>query len=259
MTPLLEPMLSFPTVGGLEGGGRIRVSLADTIDLWSCSLEGDAGVLERCHASLSEEERARAARFLRRQDQIEFALARGSLRVVLARYLDLEPAALRFGAGPMGKPVLLDGESEPHALRFNLSHSHGRMLVAVANAQDVGVDLERVRGNLQVLKLAQRFYAETEFERINTLPPCDQAQYFYRLWVAKEAVLKAQGTGLSSLQHHAILGSPLSSRASVRLLQDAAPTCGWTVQWLSCGPDWHAALCAYGNAWSVRVRDGSQA
>ncbi|HET8722232.1 MAG TPA: 4'-phosphopantetheinyl transferase superfamily protein [Nitrospira sp.] len=256
MTSSIDPVLSFPPVGDLESGETTGVSRTGAIDLWSCSLDGDAGVLDRCHATLSKAEHARAARFVRRKDQIEFTLAHGGLRLVLARYLDLEPAALRFAAGPTGKPVLLESEGTPHALRFNLSHSHGRMLVAVANAEDVGVDLERVRGNLEVLKLAERFYAEAEFERMKALPPGDQARYFYRLWVAKEAVLKAQGSGLSSLQQCEILASSFSSRAGVRFLQDAVLPCGWTVQWLSCGPDWHAALCAYGNAWSARLRGG---
>ena len=55
----------------------------------------------------------------------------------------------RFQPGATGKPALLDQQGDPHVLRFNLSHSHGRMLVAIANGQNVGIDLEQVRGNLE--------------------------------------------------------------------------------------------------------------
>jgi 4'-phosphopantetheinyl transferase len=178
---------------------------------------------------------------------------------VLARYLGIEPPALRFLAGPTGKPALLDQQGRPHVLRFNLSHSHGRMLVAVANGQDVGIDLEQVRSSLEPLKLAERFYTRTEFERINGRPISEQAVQFYRLWVAKEAVLKAQATGITSLQQCEIVATASSSRASVRLSPDSTMQAGWTIQWLDCGPGWQGAVSAYGTDWSVRVLDAAAA
>ena len=259
MTSSIEQALRFPSVAVLKSGPQDRVPISDAVDIWSCSLEGDAAVLERCRASLSEEEHRRAARFVRLQDQIEFTLAHGGVRLVLARYLDIEPAALRFLIGPTGKPALLEGIGGPQGLRFNLSHSHGRMLLAVAKGQDIGIDLERIRGNLDVLKLAERFYTQTEIESIKTRPVSDRALHFYHLWVAKEAFLKAQGAGISLLQQCEVVASPFPSRASVRPRGYSAIPCEWTVQWLGCGPDWQGAVCAYGNDWSVRVLDGMSA
>ena len=256
MTSLLDPILAFPPVDQLMSRRTDRVTLRNgTVDLWSSSLEADVSGLEYCRACLSEEERARAARFVRPQDQIRFTLAHGGLRVVLARYLGIEPAGVRFLAGPTGKPALLDQQGGSHGVHFNLSHSHGRMLVAIAKGQDVGIDLELVRGNLQPLKLAERFYTQTEYETIKSLPAADHAFHFYRLWVAKEAWLKAQGAGIASLQQCEILGFDSSSRGSVRLSSDSAMQPGWTVQWLSCGQDWQGAVSAFGNDWSVRVLD----
>jgi len=256
VTLSLEPILAFPRVDQLTNRHTDRVALkSGTVDLWSSSLDADASVLEYCRACLSEEERARAARFVRPDDQLRFTLARGGLRVVLARYLGVEPAALRFQPGPTGKPALLDHQGGPHVLRFNLSHSHGRMLVAIAKGQDVGIDLEQVRGNLEPLKLAERFYTQTEYETIKCRSAAGHACQFYRLWVAKEAVLKAQGAGIAALQHCEILVSDSSSRASVRLSGDSALQPGWTVQWLSCGEDWQGAVSAFGHDWSVRVLD----
>ena len=256
MTSSLEPILAFPPVNELASRRTDQVALKHgTVDLWSSSLEVEESVLEYCHACLSEEERARAARFVRLQDQIRCTLAHGALRVVLARYLGVEPAVLRFQPGPTGKPALLDQQGGPHVLRFNLSHSHGRMLVAITNGQEVGIDLEQVRGNLEPLKLAERFYTQTEYETIKTRPAADQAFQFYRLWVAKEALLKAQGAGLASLQRCEILVLDSLSRGSVRLSSDSAMQPGWTVQWLSCGQGWQGAVSAFGNDWSVRVLD----
>jgi 4'-phosphopantetheinyl transferase len=252
------PTLAFPSVDALTGGPGSPVTLSSSgiVDLWSCTLEGSGEVLARCHASLSEDERVRAARFIRSEDQTAFVLAHGALRAVLARYRGVEPAGLRFQIGPTGKPRLLGEPGRLQDLRFNLSHSHGRMLMVVAHGMDVGVDLEQVRGNLGALQLAERFYTATEYESIKSQPSAEQAQLFYHLWVAKEAVLKAQGIGIPSLQQCEIVVSSVPFRADVRVMPDSAVQQGWTIQWLSCGSGWRGAVSAFGNGWSVRVLDG---
>lgn len=257
MTSSLEPAVVFPSVDELTSAPSAHVAhQKGTVDLWSCSLEGSAAVLARCHAWLSEEERARAVRFVRPEDQSRFTLAHGSLRHVLARYLEVDPSAPRFLTGLTGKPALRDEQGGSHVLHFNLSHSHGRMLVAVSNGQEVGVDLEQIRDNVEPLKLAERFYTQAEYDSIKSRPASDQAVLFYRLWVAKEAVLKAQGIGIPSLQQCEIVASGPSSRASVRVPHGSAVHAGWSIQWLRCGQAWQGAVSAQGQDWSVRVLDG---
>ena len=254
MTSSLEPAVTFRPLAELMKRETAHVALENgTVDLWSCSLQGDEAVLEFCRVCLGDEERARAARFVRREDRTEFTFAHGGLRVVLARYLGMEPNALRFQIGPTGKPILRDQHDGPHFFRFNLSHSHGRMLVAVAKRQDVGIDLERVRDNVEPLDLAERFYTQSEYERIKRLSAPKDALEFYRLWVAKEAFLKAQGVGIPSLRQCEILPSGSSSRADVRIMSESAMQGGWTVRWLRCGSGWQGAVSAYGNDWSIRV------
>jgi len=245
--------MAFPSVAELTNGPATPVTLdSGTVDVWSCSLEGGEAARQRCETWLSEEERARAARFVRPEDQGRFILAHGGLRMILARYLAAEPGGLRFQLGPTGKPTLLDQKcGRPH-LQFNLSHSGGRMLVSVSKGQEVGIDLEQVRDNREPLKLAERFYAPAEFQWIMSRPASDHALQFYHLWVAKEAFLKAQGTGISSLQQCEILASSCASRASVLVTGELQQ--GWSIQWLNCGVGWQGAVSAYGDDWSVRVR-----
>jgi len=92
-------------------------------------------------SALSDDERARVDRMLGNREQQRWRAARGVLRTLLALYMDLEPAALRFRAGPHGKPAL-----DPPAISFNLSHSGGLALYAVAH-NAVGVDVELDRGD----------------------------------------------------------------------------------------------------------------
>jgi 4'-phosphopantetheinyl transferase len=249
-------MMAFPSVAALTNGllSPAGPNLG-TVDVWSCTLEGTPAVQERCHAWLSEDERTRAARFVRPEDQTRFTLAHGGLRAILARYLEVEPATLRFQVGPAGKPELLDHQGRPHVLRFNLSHSYGRMLISVAKEREIGIDLEQIRARLDPLKLARRFYTSMEYQWVNRQPASDRLTAFYRLWVAKEAFLKAQGTGISSLQRCEIVAGKSASRASVRMTDESTMQQGWAIQWLKCGSGWEAAVSAHGHDWVVRVRD----
>ncbi len=86
---------------------------------------------------LAAEERARHERFRRPQDRQLFRLAHGLKRLVIARLLDVPPAALRFATASSGKPDLRDG-----ALRFNLSHGGDWVALAVAGSRAVGIDVE---------------------------------------------------------------------------------------------------------------------
>jgi 4'-phosphopantetheinyl transferase len=250
----VEPTMAFPSVAELTNGRTSPVTVGiGMVDVWSGSLEGSEAVRQRYESWLSEEERARASRFVRAEDRTRFTLAHGGLRVILAWYIGVEPAELRFRVGSIGKPALLEPQSGPHGLHFNLSHSHGRLLIAVAKGREVGIDLEQVRDNRKPLKLAERFYTPAESRWIKSRPASDHALQFYRLWVAKEAVLKAQGCGIASLQQCEILASSSASRASVRGISETQQ--GWSIQWLNCGSGWQGAVSAYGDDWSVRVLD----
>ena len=249
--------MAFPSVAVLTSAPASVVALQrGIVDVWSCSLQATPGVVASCRDWLSEDERARAGRFVRPEDQVRFALAHGGLRAVLSRYLAVEPATLRFQIGPTGKPALHEQARAGDDLHFNLCHSHGRMLVAVAHGQEVGIDLEQVRKNVDVLKLAERFYTAAEYEWMKRQPPSDHALQFYRLWVGKEALLKGQGIGIPSLQQCGIDMSAVSSRANVRLITDSTLQQGWTIQWLNCGHGWQGAVSAFGGDWSIRVLDG---
>lgn len=142
---------------------------------------------------LTDEERARHARFLREEDASLFALCRGMLRLVLARRLGASPRALSFEKGPFGKPRLADARHA--ALRFNVTHSGGVALVALAVEREVGVDIEAVRPIEDLEDLARSTFSELEWQAIAAAP--DKTAVFFAIWARKEAVVKALGLGLS--------------------------------------------------------------
>jgi 4'-phosphopantetheinyl transferase len=148
--------------------------------------------VERFGALLGDDERERAGRFVFARDRRRFTVARGLLRVVLGRYLDAAPEVLRFGAGPHGKPFLLDG-----GLQFNVSHSGERALIAVSPRREVGIDIELHRPDVEFLGVAEHSFSAAERRQLEGLPAAEVAAAFFRGWARKESFIKARGDGLA--------------------------------------------------------------
>jgi len=253
---IVEPVVVFSSFEGLATADHaLPLRLAGrTVHVWGFSLDGSVAILQRCRAWLNEEECGRAARLIRREDQIRYSLAHGGLRAVLARYTGLDPAALRFQVGATGKPSLLDQQGNQHEIRFNLSHSRGRMLIAVTQGQDVGIDLEEMRDKVEVDKLAERFYSPREHQEIRGRSGLARVQQFYRYWVAKEAVLKGQGVGLLSLRSCEVSTPDDAVGSQVCPSDGAGLQPGWMIRWLACGAGWQGAVALAGKDWNVSVQ-----
>src|SRR5258708_1995291 len=122
--------------------GRVRKPCngAGEIDVWWERLDADPDQVASLSALLSPDETARAGRFRHPRHRDRFTVRRGMLRSILGAYLGQNPAMLRFGYGPFGKPAL-DHGSGTGGLCFSVSHSHGIALYALARGVDVGVDV----------------------------------------------------------------------------------------------------------------------
>ena len=167
------------------------------VHVWHTSLVLADSLLSQLRASLSPEERARAERFAFENARVRFIAAHGMLRTIVSRYVNERPGTLMFTPGRHGKPSLAGLRGAVEKVRFNLAHSHDSALIAVARNREVGIDLERVRDNFEGLKLAERFFTPSEFERLRHLPSDQANRFFFTLWTSKEAYLKATGAGLS--------------------------------------------------------------
>jgi len=148
---------------------------------------------QRIVAWLNEEERQRWQRFKFAGDRQRFLQARALVRSVLAGYLQQQPAILQFMLNQYGKPQL---QQQPLPLHFNLSHTHGLLVLAVSADTEVGVDVEAVNREVEPLALAERFFAPAETALIKAQSADSQRDCFFRLWTLKEAYVKARGLGL---------------------------------------------------------------
>lgn len=141
---------------------------------------------------LDDSEVARADRFVRPSDRLAFVAAHALKRLVLAQEFPGRSAtALRFVADSFGKPFL----AEPAALQFNLSHTIGLTALAVSLHSPIGIDVETRGSSVLCRDAMQSVLSASERAVLACAAHWDDA--FLALWTAKEAVIKAEGKGLS--------------------------------------------------------------
>lgn len=161
------------------------------IDLWFWRPEGTVGEIARWRKHLSQSELNRMSRFMFLKDKTRFTVCRYRMRRVLGWYLGAAPGDISFGMIGRSKPVMADDTS---GIAFNLSHTDGLACLAVTRDAQIGVDLECVR------EIRDDFIAyalnPVEYEDVARLAPAERQVAFLRYWTAKEAYLKAIGTGL---------------------------------------------------------------
>jgi 4'-phosphopantetheinyl transferase len=156
-------------------------------------------------AVLADDERARAARFVRARERRRFVRCRAALREILGGLLGQPPGAVQFRSARQGKPELnsaraagarLDG---PCDLRFNVSHSAELALIAVCRGRELGVDLERVRSIGEADRIVASFFSTAEQAEFAKVEDHARSLAFLRGWTRKEAILKGLGIGLAGL------------------------------------------------------------
>ncbi len=217
------------------------------VQVWAVDDEIDAATRARCAALLSDDERTRLARFRFDANQREYAVSHAITRALLGRYLARDPQSLQFTFGASGKP-------ESVGLSFNLSHSHGRVLLAVGEGAALGADVERERDNVDVLGIAGSYFFGAELEAVQAAGDAGVRSAFFRHWVAKEAVLKGVGLGLGfPLERFGVHFSTGLGFATLTTLAPEQVAPDWTIRMLTLGDACPAAVTRRGADWRVRA------
>jgi 4'-phosphopantetheinyl transferase len=238
----------------------------DTVHVWAFELDGTSALVEQCRSYLSIGERQRADRFVFERDRVHHTVAHGVLRHLLGRYCGIRPESMQFSVTAAGKPSLArlpanpaegppgNPAGVPPAIHFNLSHSGGRALLGVSQGRELGIDLEQVRTNIEVLSISRNYFFGAERDAIEGALSVTRDSLFFRYWVAKEAVLKAQGIGLGfPLDQFRVEFLPGDAEARIESFDPGRLDGGWTVRMLPCDAGWLAAVAARDQDWVVKV------
>jgi len=228
------------------------VATGAEVHVWRFSLDLPLAHVERLAEALSEDEHARAGRFLFESDQRRFAVARGTLRAILGRYLGVPSGDLTFAYSSHGKPALPRGAAGSD-LRFNVSHAGGLALVAVALGREVGIDIERVREDFATEEIAARVFSPAELATMRVLPAAARCAAFFNCWTRKEAYVKARGEGLSlPLRRFDVSVAPNEPAALFATEENSSEASRWSLRELQPGPGYVASLAVEGHGWGTR-------
>ncbi len=169
------------------------------LHLWLC--RSDMSISHSMHASywamLNTAERQQYDRFRFKHLRRNYLLTRVLLRSTLSKYvLAVEPKQWTFGVGQYGKPYI--EHIEGGELEFNLSHAGSWIALAVRRGEPVGIDIEPIPTGHNVIEAVSKYFTGPEIDWLSQHERSHQRDAFIRLWVMKEAYIKATGRGLSA-------------------------------------------------------------
>jgi 4'-phosphopantetheinyl transferase len=171
-------------------------------------------------------------------DYVSHIVAHALLRQSVSAIAGGTPDCVIIKRAQNGKPELLQ-DSVAIPSRFNLSHTEGMVVVALARDVEVGVDVERLNRKFAP-EIVEYLCSAEEAQEISHLPTQHRSVAYIKLWTLKEALVKASGQGLSTK-----ISEICCALNSPRLLRSGPLPDGpaaWSV--------WHGHLTG-GFAWSV--------
>ena len=142
---------------------------------------------------MTPDERGRFDRFRHDEDRVMFAVGRLVARTMVGRALSVDPAAWAWREGPHGRPEIDRPDTNLH---FNLSHSAGLVVCALARHRAVGVDVEDLTRRAPDPAIVPRYCSPAEADDVRARGDRWRDR-FLTYWTLKEAYVKARGVGIS--------------------------------------------------------------
>lgn len=160
-------------------------------------------------------------------------------RKVLAPVLGMAPGQLPIQRNERGRPELCGGLAGQDA---GWSHSGGHLLVALASHGRVGVDLERIQRRPKMAEVIARFFHPAEVDWLLGLDEAARQHWFFRVWCAKEALLKAHGHGISFGLHRFAFAADGAALVLAASDPGLGPVASWQLHEWAIADDFRAAL-----------------
>ncbi|MCL6494722.1 MAG: 4'-phosphopantetheinyl transferase superfamily protein [Ignavibacterium sp.] len=135
-------------------------------------------------------------RFVREEDRRRSIMTQYFLRKFLSYYLQVDFDKVAISYSKSGKPYLNDKINSN--LKFNYSHSGDYIVYAFTTDNEIGIDIEKIKDIPEIDELSRTHFSDEEqliyFELKN---PEEKKRLFYKIWTRKEALLKAEGSGIT--------------------------------------------------------------
>ncbi len=204
--------------------------------LWLAHLERP-DLVPAAREILSPIEIERGLRYRSNRDRTWFFARHFLLRTLLSLYLHQSASSLDIQRTQHGKPFLAG-----HPIYFNLSDSGEWCLFAFTQLAPIGVDLENVREQTDLMQVARRYFSNVEMAALERLPHEQQVEAFYHIWTQKEALIKAIGEGLSIPLDSFDVGTDPGQPGSLRMDRGASAR-SWAMRTFIPKQGFKAAVC----------------
>lgn len=119
-------------------------------------------------------------------------ISKGLSRHLIAEYLGMKPAVIKYSYNKFGKPYISDSSDD---LQFNISHCDNIIVFAFSSGNEIGVDVEKIKTIEDMEGVADICFTPYEKEWLNRTESVTET--FYKIWTIKEAFIKAIGRGFS--------------------------------------------------------------
>ncbi|WP_298553733.1 4'-phosphopantetheinyl transferase superfamily protein [uncultured Algibacter sp.] len=163
------------------------------VHVWCISFDISENEINYLKSFLTDDEIIKASKFRFEKDKNCSIITRGALRLLSGKYLKTNPKDIIFKYGQFGKP---DYRMKTN-LKFNVSHSGNKAVIGFVLNNDIGVDIEDIKTNFEILDIAKNYFSNIEIKALKKLPKNLHAKGFYRCWTRKESFIKAKAKGLS--------------------------------------------------------------
>ena len=175
---------------------QTRATTVEQVNIYRIRLDLPDAEVSSCREWLTTVEQQRASRFLSANKCREFTVTRASLRRILAQTIGTDPSCINIAHEQHGRPYL-SNYGQADGIQFSVTHSFDQAMIAVTQGRQIGVDIERVRADIDHEGLSRRFFSPSEYEALQHYSELNRLRAFFAVWTRKEAVVKAHGEGIA--------------------------------------------------------------
>ena len=145
---------------------------------------------------LSNNEVKRADKMKTKKKKRQYIITRGMIKKLLSIIINKDPHKIEFSYNHHGKPFINE-KYHGYSVEFNTSHSGVYGLIAITLDNKVGVDIQKIKPEIDFRALSNRFFSNNERNELLKLEKHEQQEAFYLGWVRKESFIKATGMGVA--------------------------------------------------------------
>ena len=98
----------------------------------------------------------------------QFIIARGITKKILANTLEKEPYQIELLYNQHGKPFINEKYNN-YTIEFNISHSGLYGLIAITLDNKVGIDIQKIKPEIDIEALSNRFFSDEERNELNDI------------------------------------------------------------------------------------------